>query len=124
MGLVDGEFERGLKFKARFGFATELQVKFSEKDAGHHPVRFFRDAEFEVLHRIEQPVLGDESLREAEAEKLVVGLTRDEGGESLRTFHATKLSEVIHKNQYAGGVVQAAAGIRQIDDLAKDFCGL
>ena len=124
MRLFDGEFERGLELEPGFGFAAEFEVKFPEKNARHHPVRFFGDAELEVLDRVDESVLRDQSLREAEAEELVVRLASDEGSESLGAVHAEELSEVVDKHQHAGGVVQTSTSVREIDDFTKNFGGL
>lgn len=81
--LFDREAQRVLEHRARLGRATELQPEFAEEDARHHPVGFLRDADLEMRPRLRLPAFGDEGLREAETEKFVVGMARDERGEMV-----------------------------------------
>ena len=75
--LFDGEGERGFDQRLRFGAAAELEQQFSEENAGHHPVGFFRDAEFEMRDRLGRAVGCDQRLRETEPEHLVGWVTLD-----------------------------------------------
>ncbi|MGC4072941.1 MAG: hypothetical protein QM760_10545 [Nibricoccus sp.] len=80
------DFERFSKLHGGFGFPAELEVEFSEENTRHHPVGLFGDAEFEVVDGVDEAVLGDKRLGEAEAEEFVVGLAGDQRSESLRAF--------------------------------------
>lgn len=78
VALVDRELKGGLEERAGFRAAVEREEEFTEENAGHHPVGFFRDAEFVVRNGVGRAAGGGERLGEAEAEEFVVGLLRDE----------------------------------------------
>ena len=81
VALVDGELERFLEHGFGGGFVTGGEEKFPEKDPGHHPVGAGSAAEPVVFDGFGAAAGGVESLGEAEAEKGVAGLLRDERGE-------------------------------------------
>lgn len=78
VSLINRELEGGFEKRAGFGAAIKREEEFAEKDAGHHPIGLFRDAEFVVRNGVGGAASGGEGLREAEAEEFVVGLLRDE----------------------------------------------
>ena len=71
MLLLDREPQRILERRSGSSTTSELQQKFSKKDARHHPIGFFFDAEMVVLDRIRTAALGDQRLGEAEPKHLV-----------------------------------------------------
>lgn len=77
--LVDSQFQRGLQHRSCVRQSIELKKDFSEKNARHHPVRFFRGAKFEMQDGIAGSALRLQSLCQGEAKKLVVRLTSNEG---------------------------------------------
>ena len=67
MLLRDGEPQR--LFQQRLGFVAALQLeqKFSQKDAWHHPVAFFAQAKLKMRHGFGRAAFGGQGLGKAEA---------------------------------------------------------
>jgi hypothetical protein len=82
--LVNRKSQRVFQEWTRFRAATELDEKFAEKDARHHPVRLFVHAETVVLDRIGAATFRDERLGQTEAKHLVGRIAGHERAELLR----------------------------------------
>ena len=64
--LVDGKAESIFEPRLGFGAATELNERFTQQDAGHHPLGFAGGTELKMRHGFRRTALGDQRLRETE----------------------------------------------------------
>ncbi len=113
-GEVQGGFQQGL----RLDVATKLQQRFPQENPRHHPVAFFRDADLEVRHGVGGATFGNKGLSEAEAEKFILRLPHNRGGELLHARgHA---SDLIHGQEDGGHIIRATTADGERHHLAQD----